>query len=117
MIRRPPRSTLFPYTDALPISSDAWRGTRRGFSCRYDTRTRGPPEQLDDRRVGLDRQPVHRGLAPPGDAVGGPGGDARLHQVPLQLRRVEEVPPGEARERRDDPLAATLRHAGHAKEN
>src|SRR3712207_7332051 len=28
MIRRPPRSTLFPYTDALPISVDDHRGQR-----------------------------------------------------------------------------------------
>src|SRR5256886_13171269 len=26
MIRRPPRSTLFPYNDALPISTRAWAG-------------------------------------------------------------------------------------------
>src|SRR5207253_10963117 len=31
MIRRPPRSTLFPYNDALPISS-SW-STRRVWSC------------------------------------------------------------------------------------
>src|SRR3712207_7369338 len=31
MIRRPPRSTLFPYTNALPI----WRRGRRGRSGRW----------------------------------------------------------------------------------
>src|SRR5256885_7636032 len=30
MIRRPPRSTLFPYTDALPISRVERRGARAG---------------------------------------------------------------------------------------
>src|SRR2546426_4269621 len=52
MIRRPPRSTLFPYTDALPISSSrprddrlreasghARRQQRRGASQPHRTRT------------------------------------------------------------------------------
>src|SRR6266516_3974393 len=32
MIRRPPRSTLFPYNDALPISSSVIRNSRSAMS-------------------------------------------------------------------------------------
>src|SRR2546427_7671220 len=34
MIRRPPRSTLFPYTNALPISKVCKLGGAGGFACR-----------------------------------------------------------------------------------
>src|SRR2546429_4792405 len=47
MIRRPPRSTLFPYTDALPISihdepcgtitTSVWVGARSGAVARINT--------------------------------------------------------------------------------
>src|SRR5688572_33502411 len=46
MVRRPPRSTLFPYTDALPIcpSRSTWRRTSTarttGAGCRTSRRRR-----------------------------------------------------------------------------
>src|SRR3712207_7930188 len=47
MIRRPPRSTLFPYTTLLPISWEGTRhgGRRRGPGARARARA-GPPGEL-----------------------------------------------------------------------
>src|SRR3712207_8776102 len=52
MIRRPPRSTLFPYNDALPISVDA----------------RHPGHRDEDRAAAehLDHQPEHPRAPPDG---------------------------------------------------
>src|SRR3989441_682060 len=48
MIRRPPRSTLFPYHDALPI----WAARRQRCDDRPRALLGGPPVQLDGRRLG-----------------------------------------------------------------
>src|SRR3712207_7028811 len=49
MIRRPPRSTLFPYHDALPISSWASTGRRTTRSTRSATAT-SPRSSASPRR-------------------------------------------------------------------
>src|SRR5256885_10974957 len=75
MIRRPPRSTLFPYTDALPISRGTrhvgWPHHRRGRQLarpaygatghssrgyRYTLMTREPPDEGQGRSRRLDRK-------------------------------------------------------------
>src|SRR3712207_4785156 len=50
MIRRPPRSTLFPYTDALPILARVCRVWRTARASVY--RTRAPSRQAPPRRPG-----------------------------------------------------------------
>src|ERR1035441_8819321 len=47
MIRRPPRSTLFPYTDALPILVNAWKMLRIVWSTQYQ----GRPSPLEGNMV------------------------------------------------------------------
>src|SRR2546430_12975854 len=50
MIRRPPRSTLFPYTDALPISRLPGRGRLAGGG-REDVRRKQLPEDRKSTRL------------------------------------------------------------------
>src|SRR3712207_7173330 len=75
MIRRPPRSTLFPYTDALPIYSRERRPRRRG-------RERGG----EPGRRGAQAGGHHRG----GRGGGGEGPSGRLRAGGDQGRRSEE---------------------------
>src|SRR3712207_7417224 len=52
MIRRPPRSTLFPYHDALPICSNP----------RVRRRT-SPPRRAEPRQIDLTFEPFHQRMA------------------------------------------------------
>src|SRR2546426_1749070 len=71
MIRRPPRSTLFPYTNALPISPEAARrvagrqhGHERGTHGRRPRRGGRIRRGYDERQVAepaaRDRAPIDR---------------------------------------------------------
>src|SRR3989442_12752084 len=62
MIRRPPRSTLFPYTDALPIYRSGSRAGRCGR------------EREIEKAAGTDH---HRGAI----RASGPGGDGKVARV------------------------------------
>src|SRR2546422_3318146 len=80
MIRRPPRSTLFPYTTPLPIS-------RRTPPARERAAAPPAPERLppggDQGRPQLrgDRRPQRRTAT--GAVAGGPGGRDRLLRANL----------------------------------
>src|SRR5947209_17343745 len=59
MIRRPPRSTLFPYTTLFRsrAASDAGRAEEGSRAGRAEVRA---GRRVDRRRLGLDRQLLHR---------------------------------------------------------
>src|SRR3712207_7000635 len=56
MIRRPPRSTLFPYTDALPISKDNRASITEGTGTTAGTVT-GNLRDDNDATAGTDSDP------------------------------------------------------------
>src|SRR5438477_11558284 len=80
------------------------RAAERGCLARYSSwivmspmitlgsRLRREAEQRHQRGVRLERQPVHRRLAPPRDPVAGPFRHARADQPPLVVRRVQQEP-------------------------
>src|SRR5450432_4391276 len=51
MIRRPPRSTLFPLHDALPLSLNRWRSSKRGAT---PTRRRPTAKPSDRKSTSLN---------------------------------------------------------------
>src|SRR5947209_16337470 len=54
MIRRPPRSTLFPYTDALPIFAEAANHRRHNHEEHHDQAVRGD-DHVIELMVGQDQ--------------------------------------------------------------
>src|SRR3989475_1716705 len=117
MIRRPPRSTLFPYTDALPI----WQDRRGGLRLQHgharhdrggDEEARGHPPRARRGRAGRARP--RRPRAADGEPRGVPRGahdrephaQARAHRPDDLLRHRQRV-------RRRDP-ASSAAVAGEA---
>src|SRR2546425_7890371 len=79
MIRRPPRSTLFPYTTALPISRGTGESAGRGW--RAGGRPGGPPGRAprDGGECGGGADPGRRGTG-----AGRPGERSEEHTSELQ---------------------------------
>src|SRR3712207_8967074 len=68
MIRRPPRSTLFPYTTLFRSSESPPRGCRRGFpGTQWLSRAAAIPAEVRAARRGSPRAVRGGGRAGPGD--------------------------------------------------
>src|SRR2546428_3016672 len=79
MIRRPPRSTLFPYTDALPISGSDVQGGRRCQGLRRDPRVSREDSERDE------DGPADRPRSKP-ESDDSPGARSEEHTSELQSR-------------------------------
>src|SRR5690242_7762461 len=74
------------------------------------SRLRREAEQRHQRGVGVERQPVDGRLPPPGDAVAGARGDARVHHAALLIRAMQQRQAAQPGQMRDDAIGPPVGH-------